>query len=80
MLGPNQRVSAMPGLIGTVADVVMFSNLVSVTGQWLVPHTRVFAGGVPTVGATSTGIALHPVAGTTGPMTVVQPDTHASGS
>ena len=79
MVGPNQRASTTSGMIGTVADVVMFSNPVSVTGQWLVPNARTFASGVPTVGAASTGIALHPVTGTTGPMTPVQPDTRASG-
>jgi hypothetical protein len=80
MVGPNQRASTTLGAIGTVADVVMFSNPVSVTGQWIVPNTRVFASGVPTVGGASTGIALHPVTGTMGPMTAVQPDTRASGS
>jgi len=72
---PNARVRGAAGFVGTVADTLLFSNPVSVTGQWTVPDTRTFVGGVPTVSTSSAGIALHPVTGTTGPINLVQPDT-----
>ena len=77
-VSPNVRAKTATGFIGTLADVVTFPGPTSVVGFWIVANTRTLAAGIPTIGASSTGMAFSPPVPPptpTGPMTVVQPDT-----
>ena len=77
-VSPNLRAKTATGFIGTLADVVTFPGPISVVGFWTVANTRTLAAGIPTIGASSTGMAFSPPVPPptpTGPMTVVQPDT-----
>ena len=76
-VSPNLRAKTATGFIGTLADVVTFAGP-SAVGFWIVANTRTLAAGIPTIGASSTGMAFGtpvPPPPPTGPMTVVQPDT-----
>lgn len=76
-VSPNLRAKASTGTLGTVADVHTFPFLVStlfLQGQWLVPDTRCFASGVPTVSQSSVGQAYLVGIVPLPPMITVQPD------
>jgi hypothetical protein len=68
----NTRVKAATGPLGILTDVMSFGGPL-VTGAWVLGNTRVKAGGIPTVGMGSTGLATG-AAGATGPVTVVMGD------
>src|SRR5688572_17322005 len=71
---PNTRSKGALGFLATVADQPLFAGP-SAIGRWIVPNTRTFIGGVPTISTSSTGITISPAPPTTiGPMLVVQPD------
>lgn len=83
VIGPNTRVKGAKGKVGTALDVVIFPGAFypdSMLGLWIVPNTRVAVGGVPTVGATSQGLAFSvayfpgPITIAVGPMSVPTPD------
>jgi len=77
----NTRVLTTTGPVGTVLDIVQFPGP-SVIGNWLVPNQRTLINGLPTVGASSVGVAYVPsISGLapSGPMTVVQGALRAVG-
>jgi len=79
-LSPNLRVTTATGPVGTVADIVQFPGP-SVIGNWVMPNQRTLVNGLPTVGASSAGVAYVPSAtglAPAGPMTVVQGDPRVS--
>ncbi|MEE8523603.1 MAG: hypothetical protein V3T72_06695 [Thermoanaerobaculia bacterium] len=76
-ISPNLRARASTGFLGTVADVPMFPFPAAsffLQGQWLIPDTRCFAGGIPTVSQTSIGQAYLLGSIPLPPMLTVQPD------
>ncbi|MCY1061719.1 hypothetical protein [Nannocystis sp. SCPEA4] len=77
VLSSNTRVKGAKGMMGTALDQVLFAGIPSVYGVWTVPNTRVAIAGVPTVGASSQGLAFMIVNGApviTGPMLASQTD------
>jgi hypothetical protein len=79
-LSPNLRVTTTTGPVGTVLDIVQFPGP-NVIGNWVVPNQRTLVNGLPTIGASSTGMAYMPsITGLvpTGPMLVVQGDARVS--
>src|SRR5690348_17080842 len=80
-ISPNQRASATTGTLGTVADVLQFPGVVppfTVVGNWIVPNTRCFAGGLPTISVSSVGNSFNAIGVPTGPMIVKLPDSRVS--
>ena len=72
-ISPNQRVRAATGTLGTVADVLLFPGLPAtptVVGNWILPDTRTFATGLPTISRSSTGTAFSGLGTPTGTMIV----------
>ncbi len=75
-ISPNARVKATTGLLGTVADTVVFPGppvTSFVVGRWLVPNQRCRVGGLPTISTSAAGRAFTSSA-TPGPMRVIQGD------
>jgi len=77
----NTRVKGAKGMMGTALDQMLFAGSPSIYGMWTVPNTRVAIAGVPTVGASSQGLAFTVIAGIpsiTGPMIASQTDPKIS--
>ena len=73
-IGPNTRVSSAAGRLGTLADQLLFGGP-SATGRWFMADQRVRVGGVPSISASSQGLALLSNGSLHGPMIVVQADS-----
>jgi hypothetical protein len=58
VISANTRVKGQPGMLGTQADSLTFTN--GGTGAWAVPNTRTMIQGVFVVSASSQGIAQPP--------------------
>jgi hypothetical protein len=78
-VSPNMRAKTTLGAIATLADVVSFPGVPSVVGNWVMPAMRCFAGSIPVINASSSGIAYSPLGVPTGPMKMISPDTKATG-
>jgi hypothetical protein len=74
----NLRVQTATGFVGLLSDVVSFPGP-STIGNWVMPNQRVLVNGVPTIGSTSTGLAIVPaLVPVTIPMLVLQGDARVS--
>lgn len=76
VISPNTRARGAGGFLHTVADQPIFPvpPCPAATGRWLVPDTRTFAAGVPTISTSAVGITINPPTSIYTPMMVVQPD------
>ncbi len=74
---PNLRASTATGTLSTIGDTVIFPGVVppfTITGNWTVPNTRVFAARLPTISQTAVGVCVNIVGVPTSPMTIVAAD------
>ncbi len=76
---PAATVSAST-LIAGCPFVVTSAPQPCIRGQWLVPATRVMAGGNPVILQTSTGLGLGPTQAPQGPLSVVVAQTRVMGT
>lgn len=76
-LSTNSRVRTSRGFVGLVSDVVVFPAAV---GLWLIPNQRVRVSNMPTIGASSVGVYLHPNPNQAGLMQVVEGDPRVEAS
>jgi hypothetical protein len=63
----NFRVTASGQPIGVVGDVITFTGVPTVSGTWTVGSFRVFAGSLPVVNQSSTGVTVLAVGSPGGP-------------
>jgi hypothetical protein len=78
MTGANTVVKTSAGFLGTVLDVLTFTD--GSAGNWSQGDTKVFvAGGTPTVSSTAVGSAVNP-SGATVPVLVTSGDLKVSSS
>lgn len=77
MTGGNTVVKTSEGFVGTVLDVLTFTD--GSAGMWSQGDTKVLVGGTPTVSSTAVGSAVNP-SGVTVPVLVTSGDPKVSSS
>ena len=74
-ISTNWRASGLSGPLSLATDVLLFPGP-NISGNWVVPATRVRVQGIPVITTASGGVAIAPGPSPviTGPLRVAQPD------